>query len=65
MAELSTDPSTCCAPAVQASCCDPSEKDACCGAAAAGESCGCSAGSEQADIRALVRDRRGRTSRTA
>jgi len=57
MAELSTEPSACCAPAVQESCCEPSDKQACCGAAATGESCGCSAGASQPHIREIVRER--------
>jgi SAM-dependent methyltransferase len=65
MAELSTEPSPCCAPAVQASCCEPTEKDACCAAAAAGESCGCPAGAEQADIRENVRERYAAAARSA
>jgi SAM-dependent methyltransferase len=68
MAELSTEPSSCCAPAVQASCCEPSDKDACCGAAAAGESCGCSAGAavgEPPDIRETVRERYAAAARSA
>ena len=45
-----SEPSSCCAPSVQASCCEPSAKDSCCGtssAAVAGAttSCGCAAGS--------------------
>jgi len=68
MAELSAGPSTCCAPAVQASCCAPSDKEACCSAAAAGESCGCSAGAvagAEADIRATVRERYAAAARAA
>ena len=43
-------PSSCCAPSVQASCCEPAAKESCCGTstgAAAGETagCGCAAGS--------------------
>jgi SAM-dependent methyltransferase len=66
MAELSTDPPSCCAPEVQASCCEPSDKEACCGAAAAGESCGCAAGAAPAsDIRETVRERYAAAARAA
>jgi len=57
MAELSTEPSSCCTPTVQDSCCGPSDKQACCGKAAAGQSCGCTAGASQPDIREIVRER--------
>ena len=61
MAELTTDISTCCAPADQAVCCEPAEKTACCGTAARGGSCGCADGASPSeahdDIRELVRDR--------
>jgi arsenite methyltransferase len=59
MAELSTEPSACCVPAVQASCCEPEEKAACCETAAAGGVCGCSADTRASDsaIRELVRER--------
>ena len=45
-----TEPSSCCAPSVQASCCEPAAKESCCGTptgAAPGETagCGCAAGS--------------------
>jgi arsenite methyltransferase len=56
MAELSTEPSACCTPAVQEDC-EPSDKQACCDAAAAGESCGCTASASQHDIREIVRER--------
>jgi ubiquinone/menaquinone biosynthesis C-methylase UbiE len=57
MAELTTDTSSCCAPAVQETCCEPEAKDACCGTAAAGDRCGCAAGEAPADIRETVRAR--------
>jgi arsenite methyltransferase len=65
MAELTTDPSSCCAPATQATCCEPADKQACCGAAAAGDSCGCAAGAAQPDIRDTVRDRYAAAARSA
>ena len=62
MADLSSETSSCCAPAEQATCCQPSEKQACCAAGAAGGSCGCSAGAKTkttpaSEIRETVRDR--------
>jgi arsenite methyltransferase len=57
MAELTTEPSSCCAPAVQESCCEASDKARCCGADATDGTCGCSADAPQADIRETVRER--------
>jgi arsenite methyltransferase len=61
MAELTaletTDPSGCCAPAVQTTCCEQSEKEACCATSAAGGTCGCSAGHDADDLRQAVRER--------
>jgi SAM-dependent methyltransferase len=72
MVELTTQaggPSSCCAPAAQATCCEPSDKDACCGTAAAGGSCGCGAGQSPDDarpeeIREAVRGRYAQAART-
>ncbi len=61
MAELIQAPSSCCAPAEQATCCEAEHKAACCDAGAAAETCGCAAGAEpqdaQPDIREAVRER--------
>jgi arsenite methyltransferase len=61
MAELIQTPSSCCAPAEQATCCEAEHKAACCDAGAAAGTCGCAAGAEpqdaQPDIREAVRER--------
>jgi ubiquinone/menaquinone biosynthesis C-methylase UbiE len=65
MAELTTDPPACCAPAVQASCCAPAAKEDCCATSAAGGDCGCSSGSGRRDVREAVRERYGAAARAA
>jgi arsenite methyltransferase len=63
MAELSTEPDSCCSTDAQATCCEPTDKEECCDTSAGG-SCGCSAGEPQ-DIRESVRQRYAGAARRA